>query len=329
MKALKVVFPEKRKCRVEGVDLPDAPEGDKVLVKAHASLISAGTEMSVYAGTHSGLEDPANKFAKFPFHPGYATAGVVLKTGPSVKSFKPGDPVFVMKPHASHFLCAEQELVPVPQNLALGLAPLARLAAISLHGVRMADIHLGESCLVLGQGLIGLFATLGARLEGARPLIAVDLDDARLELAGNMGATCGLNPSRGSLETPAVEHLIVATPGSSVVPQALSLVAAGGKVVLLGGVHGDVALDLYKTVHRKGLHLIGAHENGAPAVETRQCRWTMRNNLICMLKLMAAGEFDAERLVTQRCGPDGIPGLFESAVLEPKTHLGMIIQWIS
>ena len=329
MKAVKVVFPEKRQSLLQSFEIPDTLETNKILVKASASLISSGTEMSVYTGTHSGISDPDNRFAKFPFQPGYATAGVVMQTGTSVTNYKTGDHVFVQKPHASHFLCTEQELVPIPANLPLGNAPLARLASISLHGVRMANIHLGESALVVGQGLIGLFATFGARLEGARPLIAMDLDDSRLVLAKQLGATELLNPTRDSLDKVKnkVEHIILATPTGSIVQQALSWACPGAKVVLLGGVHGNIELDLYKTIHRKGLHLIGAHENGAPKTENPYFNWTMRNNLICMLKLMADAEFNVESLITQRCTSEGIPALFESAVLDPKSHLGMIIDW--
>jgi 2-desacetyl-2-hydroxyethyl bacteriochlorophyllide A dehydrogenase len=335
MKAKRVVFPAKRRCELEEFDVPERPDGNQVLVESRASLISAGTEMGIYTGAHSGVSDPENRFAKYPFHPGYATAGVVLATGPQTSLFKPGDAVLVQEPHATHAVCDEQELVPIPEGVSLEQAPLARLAAISLHGVRMANIHLGESALVMGQGLIGLCATLAAHLEGARPLLAVDLDESRLKLARTLGADAGLNPSRGPLGEAVgkvlnggkVEHLIVATAVGSVVPQAMALLRPCGNLILLGGAHGVVEMDLYKTIHRRAFHVIGAHEGGAPASETPYFRWTMRNNLICVLNLMARREFDPGSLITQSCGPDGVAALFESAAESPQTHLGMIIRW--
>ena len=57
------------------------------------------------------------------------------------------------------------------------------------------EIELGESAMVMGQGLLGIFATQFLRLSGANPVIAVDLNPQRRELALKLGADYAFDPS--------------------------------------------------------------------------------------------------------------------------------------
>ena len=66
---------------------------------------------------------------------------------------------------------------------------------------------LGDPVVVMGAGGVGLAAVMGARLAGARPLIAVDIDDAKLELASRLGATAVINSRRSD----AVEEVLELT----------------------------------------------------------------------------------------------------------------------
>jgi threonine dehydrogenase-like Zn-dependent dehydrogenase len=62
-----------------------------------------------------------------------------------------------------------------------------------LSGAESADIQVGDSVAVFGQGPIGLSATAGARLKGAALIIAVDSVSPRMEMSKNMGADIVLN----------------------------------------------------------------------------------------------------------------------------------------
>ena len=84
----------------------------------------------------------------------------------------------------------------------LGCGIMAGLGA----AVNTADIKRGESVAVFGCGGVGMAAVAGAVLAGASKVIAVDLDDAKLELAKTFGATHTLN-SRGMEESEVIETL--------------------------------------------------------------------------------------------------------------------------
>jgi Zn-dependent alcohol dehydrogenase len=62
--------------------------------------------------------------------------------------------------------------------------------------INTAAVQPGQSVAVFGVGGVGLSAIVGAKVAGANPIIAVDLDDAKLEFARQFGATHGINASR-------------------------------------------------------------------------------------------------------------------------------------
>jgi Zn-dependent alcohol dehydrogenase len=62
--------------------------------------------------------------------------------------------------------------------------------------INTANVQPGQSVAVFGVGGVGLSAVVGAKMAGADPIIAVDLDDAKLEFAKQFGATHGVNASQ-------------------------------------------------------------------------------------------------------------------------------------
>jgi len=131
---------------------------------------------------------------------GYSSAGIVLEVGEAVSGFSPGDRVACAGGgHANH---AEVVSVPsnlcakVPDSVGLDVAALTTLAAVALHGVRLADVHIGDRVAVIGCGLIGQIA---ARLLGAAgaELFVLDVDKVRVEQALAGGAHHGFVVSGG------------------------------------------------------------------------------------------------------------------------------------
>ena len=59
------------------------------------------------------------------------------------------------------------------------------IASMGLGGVRKLEIELGESTMVMGQGLLGIFSTQFCHLSGGNPVIAADLNADRRQLALN------------------------------------------------------------------------------------------------------------------------------------------------
>ncbi len=88
MKARQVVITGPNAVSVREVEIPD-PAPNQILVQTEASVISAGTELAVYTGTHQWLKDPNLPDWKFPFRPGYSAAGVVAAVGSAVPNWRP------------------------------------------------------------------------------------------------------------------------------------------------------------------------------------------------------------------------------------------------
>src|SRR4051812_29776294 len=201
---------------VTDVPVPVVQKG-RVLVRAAASLISAGTErMAVDEGKKSLLERARERpelvkqvleRAKSEgviktFNAvrsklgsstalGYSAAGIVLEVGEDVTEFRAGDRVACAGAgYASH-----AEVLSVPRNLCVRLPEKASfdagafgtLGAIALQGVRLAELTLGESVVVIGLGLIGQLTVQLVRAHGCR-VFGIDLDQSKIELARRFDA---------------------------------------------------------------------------------------------------------------------------------------------
>src|ERR1700733_10923052 len=80
----------------------------------------------------------------------------------------------------------------------LRIAPLLGCAVTTAAGVinNDAKVKIGESVAVFGIGGVGLNVIQFAQLAGSHPIVAIDLIDAKLEMAKSRGATHTLNPSK-------------------------------------------------------------------------------------------------------------------------------------
>jgi predicted dehydrogenase/threonine dehydrogenase-like Zn-dependent dehydrogenase len=204
---------------VADVPAPVAQPG-RVLVRAAASLVSAGTERAFVElgrksllgkakerpdlvgkvlekvkseGLLSTLRSVREKLDE-SHALGYSAAGVVVEAGEGVTEFRAGDRVAC----AGTGYAAHAELLSVPKNLCARLpdgvdfeaGAFATLGAIALQGVRLAEPTLGESVVVIGLGLVGQLAAQLLKANGCR-VFGVDLDSSRVELAGRLGADDG------------------------------------------------------------------------------------------------------------------------------------------
>jgi polar amino acid transport system substrate-binding protein len=267
---------------VADVPTPIVQKG-RVLVRASASLISAGTErMAVDEGKKSLIEKARERpelvkqviekaknegFLK-TFNAvrsklgsstalGYSAAGVVVDVGDEVMEFRAGDRVACAGAgYASH-----AEVLSVPKNLCVRLpdevsfdaGAFGTLGAIALQGVRLADPTLGESVVVIGLGLLGQIAVQLLKANGCR-VFGIDLDPAKVELARALGADGGavsdenvkkavLDWSRGRGADAVV--ITAATSSNQPVELAGEVSRLKGRVVAVGMVGLDVPRNLY------------------------------------------------------------------------------------
>jgi alcohol dehydrogenase len=121
------------------------------------------------------------------------TAGTLL-SGRRVFARPDGEPVHQhlgVSGFAEYTVCAQESLVRIPARLPLSRACLFGCALLTGVGavLNTACARAGSSALVVGLGGVGLAAVMGARVAGCHPIIAVDLDAAKLDLARSLGAT--------------------------------------------------------------------------------------------------------------------------------------------
>ncbi len=114
-----------------------------MLVRTHRSLVSPGTELSFFEGTHISLPDPGNLWAKYPFRSGYATIGEVVEIGADAPANSPrvGARIFFFGYHATwNLLSPEKVWLETPAALSDDAILLSRLVQIAATGVDYISI---------------------------------------------------------------------------------------------------------------------------------------------------------------------------------------------
>jgi 2-desacetyl-2-hydroxyethyl bacteriochlorophyllide A dehydrogenase len=337
MQARRLMCTAVRRVEWETYEIPETPGPHEVLVRAACSLVSAGTEMAVYSGSHIGFTLPnPPEWLHFPIGLGYAMAGTIQAVGSEVGEWAVGDRALASARHGDWALCDVRAAIVrrLPAGVSMAEGVLARMGGISLVGVRQAGVALGETVVVLGLGLIGQFAAQLSRLAGARPVIGVDLIPDRVRVAAASGIQA-VNPDEVDVAQVVrdvtggrmAEVVIEATGNPDVVPAALDLAVEGGRVVLLGSLRGKVEIDAYSTVHRRGISIIGAHDRLSAHPYTRRDPWTRERNLDLVLRLFADGSLQSEGLIGHRIRPDDVREMYELLVERPADFLGVLIEW--
>lgn len=139
---------------------------------------------------------------------------------------------------------ARESAVVVDGDLPLATAALFGCAALTGVGAVLytAGVRPGDSVAVFGLGGVGLAAVMGAALAGAHPIVAVDLQPAKLELALEVGATSAVHPDDlGDLR---VQYAFEAAGSARVLEAAYRATARGGTTVAIGLPHPDQELTI-------------------------------------------------------------------------------------
>jgi 2-desacetyl-2-hydroxyethyl bacteriochlorophyllide A dehydrogenase len=337
MKGKRLLFPEIRRVIWETVDLPEEPEPYSVVAKTLTSLISVGTELAIYTGSHIGFTLPNPPFPMMPNSPGYALVGKVTAVGREVTDIQPGQRVMMEVPHGTVGVAevGKVGIVALSENLSDAQGALVRMAEVALAAVRLAPVQLGDAVVIYGLGLVGQLVAQLFSLNGAHPVIGIDRLPARLEVARSNGVTA-LNADEIDVVAEVArltggrgpDVVIEATGSPTVVALSLELVAKGGRVVLLGSTRGRVELDPYSHIHRKGVRVIGAHES-AQFLDHAPQRWNQARNLQLLAELFAAGKLRSQELITHTINPDKALTIYDELAAHPQDYLGVLIDWRS
>ena len=141
-----------------------------------------------------------------------------------------------------------RSLIPLPSNVTDEEAAIVEPVALALQVLNHLQPNLGDWVTVVGQGSIGLLMTQVALLKGCR-VIAVDLEDYRLQLAEKYGADAVINAQKEDvpktvrkLTKLGSDFVIEAAGTKQTVEQTPLLVRKAGKVALVGESEGYLNL---------------------------------------------------------------------------------------
>jgi len=177
----------------EEVPVP-TPDPNGLLVKTEVSGISAGTEMTLYRGTHPNLTTKKWYYwTDYPIYPGYEVVGTVESVGSEVTDFHLGDRVVGLGIHAEKVLMAANYTVKLPEQISSEDGLLAILGTTTMHAIHRSSIKYGDSVAIVGLGVVGMLALLHAKLAGAGRVVAIDLNQKRLDMAASFGVTAAIN----------------------------------------------------------------------------------------------------------------------------------------
>jgi L-iditol 2-dehydrogenase len=331
---------------LEYADFPDPSVGDDdVLVRVRACGI-CGSDVHGFTGK-TGRRIP-------PLIMGHEAAGVIEGLGKNVRDYKKGDrvcfdsTVYCNKCEACraglfnrcdkrqvlgvsvpafkrHGAFAEYVAVPwwivskIPDESSFVHAALLEPASIGAHAANRAPISSDDTVVVIGAGTIGLFILQAAMLRGAAKVIAVDINEFRLDVAKKLGADKLVNPLKSDLS----EMILQETKGkganvtldavgyAKTFAEAVSITRMGGYIVAVGNLEKSAEFDLQQLVAKEHT-FIGSY---ASAGEFRDC-----------IKLVASGKINVEPLISDVLPMEEGPNAFDRLLKAREDLLKIVLE---
>lgn len=231
---------------------------------------------------------------KPPVVMGHEASGVILETGSEVKNWKPGDRVtfdstvyplndwFTLKgqynlsnnrqvlgvspgEYRRHGAFADMVAVPqhilyrIPDTVSFTEAAMVEPIAVAAHAIHVSGLKPGSSAVVVGAGMVGVFVVQLLKLFGANPVIAIDIDNQKLELATKFGADFVFNSKENNLSEKILQRtknrgadLAFEVVGiSETVQTSIENIRKGGTVVLVGNLSPQIQFPLQQVVTRQ------------------------------------------------------------------------------
>ena len=259
MKAIQI--PATNEMQVVAIDKPVAKAGE-VLVKIHY-VGFCGSDLNTFLGK--------NPMVKMPVIPGHEIGAVIEEVGEGVPSTLTPGMIVTVNPYTNCGKCAScrnrrfnacehNETLGVQRNGAMaeylvlpwekiipatGISPrdcaLIEPMSVGFHAVSNGQVTDIDTVMVIGCGMVGMGAIIRASLRGAT-VIAVDLDDEKLALAKEVGATYAINSMKEDVHERLQEitegfgvDVVIEAVGSPITyNMAINEVAFTGRVVFIG-----------------------------------------------------------------------------------------------
>lgn len=310
-------------------------DNNSVVVKTEYSTISCGTERANVSGDKNVAPD-TNNVPPFPRMLGYSSCGTVIAIGNEVDNVKVGDKVVVFwGKHKNYNVVNKNNVVKIPAGVDMQDAALAFICSFSLAAIRKVKLEIGESCIVMGLGLLGQLAVKLAHLGGAYPIIACDMNEERRNLALKSGADYAFNPldqdfldKIKQITNGGVNTAIEVTGVGAGLNEVLDCMAKFGRVALLGCTRSsDFTIDYYKKVHSPGITLVGAHTMARPDLQSSPNMWTHNDDISAVLKLCKGNRLVLKDIIKEVHDPKDCYSIYTRLVLDKNFPIGVQFRW--
>ena len=272
-------------------------EGDRVVV----TLIRACGACSCCAsGAPVACETPADTFEGGPLR--------TQDGAPVLQAMNSGA-------FAEKVVVDQSQIVKISEDISLEAASLIACGVITGVGavVNAAGLRAGQDVVVIGAGGVGLNAIQGARIAGARRIVAVDMTEEKLEIAKEFGATDGVlatnqKPWRAAIKAMGrgADAVIVTVGAIPAYDQAPRYLAAGGKVIMVGMPHSG-ATSTYEPV------MLAA--TGQGMVGSKMGDVVIQRDIPWMVDLYEQGRLKLDELISGRWSLEEI----NEAIADTKT----------
>src|SRR5439155_2154263 len=257
-----------------------------------------------------------------PLALGYSSAGTVIGVGDGITGIRLGDRVacagvgYAVHAEVANVPRLLLARIPASSDISFEEAAFTTVGAVALHGIRTADVKLGDVVAVIGLGLLGQLTVQVLKAAGCR-VIGMDLNAKRAELAQRLGANQACHSSTEFVDLCMSEShhqgtdavlVTAATPSSDPVNLAATVARDRGVVVAVGTVGMDIQRRNY---YEKELEFRVSRSYGPGRYDTAYeqkgrdypigyVRWTETRNMEAFLQLLAERKVEVKSLITHR-----------------------------
>jgi len=267
-------------------DVPDPQVKDNEVLVRVKSVGICGSDVHGMDGS-TGRRIP-------PIIMGHEASGIIEKVGAEVKDWRAGDRVtfdstiyrledwftarglanlsdgrmvlgvscneFKREGAYAEFVTVPQHILyKIPEGVTFTQAAMVEPAAVALHAINLTPLQPGDTALVIGAGMVGMFVIQLLKIKGCKNVIALDPEVDRLEKAKRLGANYVFTPTDPILSTEinrltggrGADVALEVVGITETIKMGIDLMRKGGAMTIIGNVSPNVEMPLQAIVTRQ------------------------------------------------------------------------------
>lgn len=322
MKRKYVVIEDERKAKIVADELLEEIQDDEVLIECNYSMISAGTELSRFAGIKK----------TYPFLPGYCSVGKVIKKGKNISNLNVNDIVYYNAPHASHCVWSNNGITQgkfvfkLDKKINQMYATIINLGLVAIQGVNLSEVKVNDTVVVFGLGNIGLITCLLYKKMGCK-VIGIDPVKHRRELAKKLKISTEENNTNYLNKA---DIVVDVTGVSSAIINAAETCKKYGQLILLGSPRQEYVTNvtpLLSNIHMKNLKVIGAFNNTCPVYPVEGSDNSVIKNFDRIVEMIKNKDIDVDKFISQIISPKEVQKAYTGLLDHKDKYNCVIIDW--